>query len=262
MFKSYLETFQKYRFLLANLITRDLKLKYRRSVLGLLWSLLNPILMMLIMNAVFSRLVGSSEINNYPMYLIAGQTLFIFFNEATSSALESVVGSSALMKKIYVPKYVFPLEKVLYAFVNLLFSMVAVILVLMFNPVPLSSAMFFVPVPLILMLLFAVGFGLVLSALYAFFRDIKHLYSVIILAWMYLTPIIYPVSFVEGAFLIETLVKVNPLTWYITYFRDVLLYGRIPGAALNLVCAAYSLGMLGLGLFVFKKAQDKFILHI
>ena len=188
MIKAYVETFGKYRYLLANLISRDLKLKYRRSVLGLLWSLLNPILMMVILNAVFSRLIGNSGVENYPMYLIVGQTLFIFFNEATSGALESVVASSALMKKIYVPKYVFPLEKVLYSFTNLLFSMLAVVIVLFFNPVPVSAALLLAPIPLILLLLFAVGFGLILSALYAFFRDIKHLYSVLLLAWMYLTP--------------------------------------------------------------------------
>ena len=262
MIKAYVETFGKYRYLLANLISRDLKLKYRRSVLGLLWSLLNPILMMVILNAVFSRLISNSGVENYPMYLIVGQTLFIFFNEATSGALESVVASSALMKKIYVPKYVFPLEKVLYSFTNLLFSMLAVVIVLFFNPVPVSAALLLAPIPLILLLLFSVGFGLILSALYAFFRDIKHLYSVLLLAWMYLTPIIYPISFVEDAVFIGALVKINPLTWYITYFREVFLYGRFPGAAMNLICAAYSLGMLSLGLLVFKKAQDKFILHL
>ena len=262
MLKGYIETISKYRFLLGNLISRDLKVKYRRSVLGMIWSLLNPILMMVILNAVFSRLVGQNSVDNYPMYLIVGQTLFIFFSEATGGALESIVVSSALLKKIYVPKYVFPLEKVLYSFVNLMFSMIAVVIVLLFKPVKPSFSMFLIPVPLILFLFFTIGFGLVLSALYTFFRDIKHLYSVIILAWMYLTPIIYPLSFVEGSFIIESIVKLNPLTWFITYFRDVFLYGTFPGAAMNAVCAAYSFGMLGLGLIVFKQTQDRFVLHI
>lgn len=262
MIKAYFETFKKYRYLLGNLIARDLKVKYRRSVLGLLWSLLNPILMMIILNAVFSKLIGQGGVENYPMYLIVGQTLFVFFNEATSGALESIVGSSALMKKIYVPKYVFPLEKVLYAFVNLMFSMLAVIIVLFFRPVRFSVTMFLIPIPLLLLLIFAVGFGLALSALYAFFRDIKHLYSIILLAWMYLTPIIYPLSYVEDSFLIGTVVKINPLTWYITYFREVFLYGLVPDFTTNVVCAAYSAGMLCLGLIFFRKTQDKFILHI
>ena len=260
--KAAFETFSRYRYLLYNLISRDLKVKYRRSVLGLLWSLLNPIMMMIILNAVFSRLIRLNDTENYPMYLIVGQTLFSFFNEASSGALESIVASSALMKKIYVPKYVFPLEKVLYAFVNLMFSMIAVVVVLLFRPVKFSYTMFLAPLPLILLLIFAAGFGLTLSSLYAFFRDIKHLYSIILLAWMYLTPIIYPVSLVEDSVIIGSIVKVNPLTWYITYFREVFLYGRLADTATNIVCFLYSAGMLCFGLIFFKKTQDRFILHI
>ena len=262
MLKPYIQTFLKYRFLLGNLITRDLKVKYRRSVLGLLWSLLNPILMMLILDAVFSMLIGRTGIENYPIYLILGQTLFTFFSEATGGALESVVASSALMKKIYLPKYVFPLEKVLYAFVNLLFSMLAVIIVLIFKPIKFSYTMFLIPVPLLFLLFFAIGFGLILAVLYSFFRDIKHLYSVIILAWMYLTPIIYPVSLVENTPLIGLIVKLNPLTWFITYFRDLFLNATLPGPQATLVCAGYSFGFFILGFVIFRKAQDKFILHL
>ncbi|MCL1830309.1 MAG: ABC transporter permease [Oscillospiraceae bacterium] len=262
MIKTYIQTFQKYRYLLGNLITRDLKIKYRRSVLGLLWSLLNPILMMLLLDAVFSMLIGASEIENYPLYVILGQTLFSFFSEATNGALESVVGSSALMKKIYVPKYVFPLEKVLYSFINLLFSMLAVLIVLMFKPIAASFTMFLIVIPLGLLLIFTIGFGFILAVLYSFFRDIKHLYSVLILAWMYLTPVIYPLSIVENTPVVGLIVKFNPLTWYITYFRDLFLYGTIPNLTTTLICIAYSFGMFILGLFVFRKAQDKFILHL
>lgn len=263
MIKSYFQTFLKYRYLLGNLISRDLKVKYRRSVLGLSWSLLNPIMIMLILNAVFSLLIGKNEeIDNYPMYLILGQTLFSFFSEATGGALESVVGSSALMKKIYVPKYVFPLEKVLYSFVNLIFSMIAVMIVLIFRPIKLSFTALLIPIPLTFFLVFSIGLGLILSVLYAFFRDIKHLYSVLILAWMYLTPIIYPLSLVKDAPVIGPIVKYNPLTWFITYFRDLFLYSQIPDFQTTLICIAYSLGMFIIGFVVFRKSQDKFVLHL
>ncbi|MEG2083333.1 MAG: ABC transporter permease, partial [Oscillospiraceae bacterium] len=135
MLKAYIETFQKYKYLLFNLISRDFRVKYRRSVLGILWSMLNPILMMLILNAVFSR-VFRFQIENFALYLISGQILFTFFNEATSSAIFSIVEASALIKKVYIPKYIFPLEKVLFAFVNLLFSLSAIIVMLFIFKVP------------------------------------------------------------------------------------------------------------------------------
>jgi len=218
--------------------------------------------MMLILDAVFSLLIGKNGIDNYPIYLIIGQTLFTFFNESTSGALESVVASSALMKKIYVPKYVFPLEKVLYSFVNLLFSMIAVMIVIVFKPITPSLTMLLIPIPLGFMLVFSIGFGLIMAVLYAFFRDIKHLYSVLILAWMYLTPVIYPLSLVEDTPIIGTIVKYNPLTWFITYFRDLFLNATIPDFKTTAICLIYSFGMFIAGFIVFRKAQDRFILHL
>ena len=261
MLRAYIETFKKYQHLLANLITRDLKIKYRRSVLGLLWSLLNPVLMMLILSAVFSKFMHFTQ-EFYPVYLIAGQTLFTFFSEASNSALESIVSSSALLKKVYVPKYIFPLEKIIYAFVNLLFSLTAVIVILIIYGVPFSPTMFLVPIPLISMLIFTLGFGLLLSATYAFFRDVKHLYSVVLLAWMYLTPIIYPLNELDDLGFIGAIVRINPLTSYVTYFRNVLIYGISPSLAINLICFGWAFFVLTLGLVVFKKTQDQFILHI
>jgi len=218
--------------------------------------------MMLILDAVFSILIGQSEIENYPIYLILGQTLFTFFSEATGGALESVVASSALMRKIYVPKYVFPLEKVLYSFVNLLFSMIAVLIVIIFKPINASFTMFLIPIPLVLMLIFTIGFGLILAVLYAFFTDIKHLYSVLILAWMYLTPVLYPVSLVEDTPIIGPIVKLNPLTWFINYFRDLFLNSQIPDLRTTIICMAYAFGTFIFGFVVFRKAQDRFVLHM
>lgn len=264
MVKAYVETFQKYRYLLANLISRDLKIKYRRSVLGVLWSLLNPILMMLLLSAVFSRLLGGyvDEVTNFPLYLMTGQTLYTFFSEATNGAMESIVQSASLMKKVYVPKYVFPVEKVLYSFVNLFFSLAAIIVMFAIYRQPFTFTMLLAPIPLFAFLLFTLGFGMLLSALYAFFRDVKHLYSVILLAWMYLTPIIYPISRLGESGFIRTIVNINPLTWFVTYFRTVFLNGALPDLTMNLVTFGYAVGMLLIGLIVFKKTQDRFVLHI
>ncbi len=254
------ETFLRYRYLLANLIGRDLKVKYRRSVLGILWSLLNPILLMLVLNAVFSH-VFRNNLEHFPLYLISGQTLFAFFTEATNGALMSVVGSSALIKKVYVPKYIFPLEKVLFAFVNMLFSMAAIVLLILMYGVPLSPTMLLFPVPLVTMLMFAAGLGLLLANLCVFFRDIRHLYSVLTTAWMYLTPIFYDIEMLKGS-AVYPIVRYNPLTCYITYFRDVFIYGNVPTLEQNLLCFGYGLAALVLGTWAFKRTQDRFILHI
>ncbi|MBR2671084.1 MAG: ABC transporter permease [Oscillospiraceae bacterium] len=258
--RAIFETFLRYRYLLYNLITRDLKVKYRRSVLGILWSLLNPIMLMLILSAVFSRIFRSGT-EYFPVYLILGQTLFSFFNGATSSALFSVVGASALIKKIYVPKYIFPLEKIMFEFVNLLFSLVAAFLMIIIFGVPFSWTMLMFPIPLIAMLIFVIGLGMFLASLCVFFRDIQYLYSVILVAWTYLTPLFYPIEMLEGSW-IYWIIKYQPLTCFITYFRNVVIYNTLPTLELNLLCFGYALFALIFGFWFFKKNQDKFILHI
>ena len=135
MLKAYLQTFYRYRYLLFCLVDRDYKVKYRRSVLGILWSMLNPIMMMIILNAVFSR-VFRADIENFPLYLMTGQLVYSFFSEASSSAIFSIVEASSLIKKIYVPKYVFPLERVMFGFVNLLFSLIALVIMMIWQSNP------------------------------------------------------------------------------------------------------------------------------
>lgn len=260
MLRAYIDTFKKYRHLLVALVERDYKVKYRRSVLGILWSMLNPIMMMLILNAVFSH-VFRFDVENFPLYLMAGQLVYSFFNEASSSAIFSVVESSALIKKVYVPKYVFPLERVLFGFVNLLFSLAAILLMLILFRIPFSFTMLLFPVPLVALLLFTAGWSLLISALCVFMRDLKHLYSVLLTAWMYLTPIMYPLETLKGSW-IYYVVQLNPLTWYVEYFRSVVVYGQMATLTMNLVCFGWALGILAVGLWVFQKLQDKFILHI
>ena len=260
MLKAYIETFQKYKYLLVNLITRDFRVKYRRSVLGVLWSMLNPMLMVLVLNAVFSR-VFRYQIENFALYLISGQTIFNFFNEATSGAIFSIVEASALIKKVYIPKYLFPLEKVLFAFVNMLFSLAAVVMLLLIYRVPFSWTMLLFFVPLIGLLMFSCGFSLIISCLCVFFRDLKHLYSVLLTAWMYMTPIIYPISIVQDSW-IRYIVYINPLTTYVETFRSVVMYNQLPSAEQLLIGFGYGVVFLIIGLVVFRKGQDKFILNV
>ena len=177
--KGMFNGFWRYRYLLWNLVSRDFKLKYRRSVLGVLWSVLNPLLMCLVYWAVFSSLMDmrGSGIDNFPVFLMCGQLLFNFFNEATSSSMSSVLSAAPLLKKVYIPKYIFPLEKCCFAMVNCVFSFVALLLVMIFTGAPFHLTLLEALYPLITLFFFSLGVGLFLAAATVFFRDIMHIWS-------------------------------------------------------------------------------------
>ena len=255
----YFQNFLKYRYLLENLIERDIKVKYRRSILGILWSVLNPLLMMAVIATVLSR-VFRFPVENFHLYYLTGAVIYNFVSEATSSSMMSVFSSAALIKKVYIPKYIFPLEKCLFAFVNLLFSLIAVVIVILFSGVKLSSTAILFPIPVFYALIFSIGMSLLLSALTVFFRDIVHIYGVFLTAWMYATPIIYPIEAVGEK--IQFIMKFNPMYYFVKYFRDLVLYGEIPGIRFNLICLGFSLCMLLIGILVFKHKQDKFVLYM
>lgn len=249
----------KYKPLLNELVIRDLKLKYRRSILGYLWSLLNPLLMMIIMSMVFSYMFRF-DIPNFPLYLICGQTLWSFFNESTNMAMHSVLANGSLIRKVYIPKFIFPISRVFSSFVTMSFSLVAILIVMPATGVPFTPALLLAPVPLFSLLLFSMGIGMVLSALSVYFRDIVHLYGVLTLAWMYLTPIFYPVSALPPE--IAVIVVNNPMYHYITFFREIVLNGAVPNVSLWLSCILTGIISMILGLVIFRKMQRNFILHV
>lgn len=259
LFKALAE-FRKRNFLLYYLTARDFKVKYRRSVLGVLWSVLNPLLMMFVVSAVFSY-IFRQDIENFPVYLILGQVVFNFLSESTNLAMNSVLGAAPLIKKVYVPKYIFPFEKVLFSFINFLISFIAVAIVLIVNQVPLTISAICLPLFLIYLFTFCLGIGLLLSSVAVLFRDIIHLYGVIITAWTYLTPIFYPVTALDGT-IMRTLMEFNPMFHYVEYMRGIILYHTFPSLMENLICIGFALLFLVIGVFAFKKNQDKFILYI
>ena len=249
----------KYKNLLYELVIRDIKVRYRRSVLGLLWTLLNPILMMTVMSIVFSNLFRF-EIENFPIYFFAGNILFTFITESTTNSLNSIVSNSSLIKKVYIPKYLFPLSKTLASGVNLFFSYIAMMIVMIATGVEFSATMLLSPLLIIYIMMFTIGLGLILSTVMVFFRDTAHLYSVVTLAWMYLTPIFYPKTLlIEKSFL---LLYLNPMYHYIDYFRKIVIYNTIPSIIDNVVCFSIGATFMVIGLFVFYRKQDKFILYI
>ena len=249
--------------MLQNLITRDFKLKYRRSVLGVAWSVLNPLLTCLVMWAVFGALFNArgQGIENFPVFLIIGQLLFNFFRESTAMAMESVLKNAPLLRKVYIPKYVFPLEKTCFALVNCLFSFVALLIVVVVTRAPISfSTALLALYPLVMLFFFSLGIGLLLSALYVFVRDIMHIWEVFCTLLVYGSAIFYDPRQMTGW--VQAVINLNPIYWYITSFRSCVMWGDGLTANMLLVdfaCAALS---MGLGLLVFKKTQDQFVLYM
>ena len=258
--KSKIMNFWKYRFLLSNLINRDIKVKYRRSKLGILWSVLNPLMMMCVLTLVFSHFFRF-DIENYAVYILSGQLMFNYFTESTNMAMESVIGYAPLIKKVYVPKYIFPLEKSCFSFVNMLFSMIALVVVMFFTGAPFHITFVLAIYPMVTMFFFSLGIGLFLSSSAIFFRDIMHLWSVFTTALMYASAIIYPVSMLEGS-IMGYLIYVNPVFWYIDAFRQVVLYGNTLSIWHIGICALCAVISMLVGSKVFKNGQDKFILYI
>lgn len=258
--KHFLNDVKKFYPLLINLTNKDFKLKYRRSFLGIMWSILNPLFTMIVITSVFGVLL-KINVPNFATYYMVGWSIWNFYSEATSLSMSSVIIGSSLIKKVYIPKYIFPVEKCLFALVNFLFSLIAVIIVMLLQKVYPTWTIVLAPVPIILCLLFSVGMSLILSALTVYFRDIQHLYGVVLTAWMYITPIIYPMSILDGSKL-EAIVKCNPMYYFVTYFRNVVMDGVVPDLKFNAICILVSLCTLLIGSLIFAKAQKKFILHI
>lgn len=255
----YFENFKKYRPLLYELVARDVKIKYRKSVLGVLWTLLNPLLMMVILSIVFSNLFRF-DVENYPLYLLSGQILFNFYNEATSASMTSILGNAALIKKVYIPKYMFVLSRIASSSINILSSFCALLLVMLFTRAELHYTMLLVFIPLAYLIIFSLGVGLILAALTVKFRDVMHLYSVFITGLMYLTPVIYPIEMLPGW--VRMIVNLNPLTGILSIFREVMLYNTIPGIGQFLISFVIVIVTLLIGLVVFYKQQDEFILNL
>ncbi len=262
-FKKNLNDFFRYRYLLYNLISRDFKLKYRRSVLGVAWSVLNPLLMCAVMVIIFGTLLGGrgSGIENFPVYLVIGQLMFAFFRDSTTMAMSSVMDNAMLLRKVYIPKYVFPLEKICFGLVNYLFSFVALLIIMIITRTPLHATVILAIYPIITLFVFSLGVGLVLSTLVVFFRDVIHLWEVFTTVLMYFSAIFYaPEQF--GNPLLESAIKCNPIYWYITSFRTAVLNGEVLSFNMVAICGLCALLMLGIGVWVFKKNQDKFVLYM
>lgn len=250
---------QKYRFLIKQLVDRDFKAKYKRSILGVFWSFLNPLLNMLVQYVVFSNMFRF-DIAYFPVYLLCGNVVFNYFSEACGMSLVSIIGNKSLITKVYMPKYIYPLTRILSSLINLLISLIPLMAVALLSGLPVTKAFLLLPIPLLLLAMFCLGLGLLLSAAMVFFRDIQFLWSVLTTIWMYLTPIFYPVSVLPEQ--IQAVVKMNPLYFYVTFVRSCIIDGISPDPHLYISCAVVAVVMLAVGSMVFKKTQDQFVLYL
>lgn len=249
----------EYRALLVELVKRDIKKKYRRSVLGILWSMLNPFLTMLIMAMVFSTFFKFA-IANFPVYLLTGQLIFNFYSEATGTAMGSILENAALIKKVYVPKHIFPIARVLSSCVNFILSLPGLILVIVITKAPIKISVLFSIIPVLYVLFFCFGIGLLLASVTVYFRDMFHLYGVLLTAISYLTPLFYPKEIVPEKYMF--LIRMNPMVYFVDLFRDMVYYGKMPTLNEHLNCIFIIIISLFAGVVVFNMNKKKFILHI
>ena len=256
--------FEKDIFVLKQLVTKDFKIKYRRSFLGVAWSVLNPLLMMVVMSVVFSTLLGSN-IEHFPLYLILGNITYSLMSDSTSKAVTSILDAAPLLKKVKIDRFVFPVQKILFALVNFAFSLIAVAIVMLWFRVVPTWHLIWLPVCLGLLMIFCIGIGLVLSAATVFFRDVIHLWSVVLTAWNYLTPVFWDFQMLldrgAPAWTIG-IVKMNPMYGFVTFMRDIVLWQQNPSLEILLLCGVWAVVMLAIGIFVFRKTEHKFILYI
>ncbi len=265
----FLSDFFKYKYLLSEIVRRNIKVQYRDSVLGIVWTLLQPLLVTIVLALVFGGFFGkgANGEDNYVVYLLCGRLLYDFFSLSTKRAMRSVRLSASVIKKVYVPKYMYPLGDVISCFVTFLISLIVLVLFFAFyaiigEPIPVTPYALLAIVPVIVLFILSLGVGLILATTAVFFKDTEYLYDVFTLLLFYASPIVYVVESMNMNHYVRLGIMANPLYSIINMFRDCVLYGQM----FNLNHLWYSLGFavvcVIIGSLLFKKKQDKFILHI
>lgn len=257
--KTYIKNFMKYRFLLAELVKKDITLKYRRSYLGILWTLLEPLLTMIVLTIVFGSLFGNKD-KTFPVYILSGRLLYTFFSGGTKAAMKSIRTHSGMIKKVYVPKYIYPLSSILSNYVIFIISLIVLVAVSVVLKVEPSIYLFQAVIPLAIILVMSFGVGLILCTLSVFFRDLEYLWSVALMLIMYTAAIFYkPERIIKAGY--GWLLDINPLYSVVINFRKSIFGQPLDSRAL-IISIIFSVTTLLIGIVIFYKKQDKFILHV
>jgi ABC-type polysaccharide/polyol phosphate export permease len=249
----------RYRDLLWSLVQRDLTVRYKRSVLGFLWTMLNPLLTMLVMTIVFSSFFRIG-IEHYAVYFLAGLLLWNFFAQSTTQAIGNLLWAGGLVNKIYIPKPIFVVSAICVSLVNLALALIPLALIMLVSAHPFSTALFFLPIPMALTFIFALGIGLSVTTLAVFFVDVVDIYQVGLMILMYLSPIIYPVSMVPERY--RWFIQLNPIYYFVQLFRQPIYEGTIPDIYLVLRAALIALIALVAGWWFFTKKADEFAYRV
>ncbi len=259
MFKEDLTELIRYKDLLYNLVIRDLTVRYKRSVLGFFWSMLNPLLNTIVFTIVFST-IFRFEVKNFVIYFLSGYQLWNFFAQSTQVSSYCLLKNGTLFKKIYIPKPIFVVSTVLSNMVNLGFALIPLFILLPILGKGFHLSLLFVPIAILFVVMFSIGISFVLSATAVFFNDILDMYQIVIMPWMYLTPIVYPIDIIPKKYL--PLIKLNPMYYIVECFRLPIYLGELPN--LQTVCLALfvSVATLVIGYVVFSKLSDTFVYYV
>jgi ABC-2 type transport system permease protein len=254
-----LKELSKYRYLLGQLVRRDILTRYKRSVLGVAWTMLNPLGTMLILTFVFSNFF-KTEVAHFPVYILSGLLVWNYFSQATNAAISGLVWGGSLLKRIYIPSAVFGVSAIGTALVNLIISIVPLVIVMLVDRAPFYWSLLFLPVSIVILTAFTLGFGLFISSLAVFFPDVGEMYQVLLTAWMYLTPIIYPETLISPNLL--PFFKINPMYWMVKMFRLPIFEGRIPNWQELLPAFAWAVGMLVFGWIYFTSKSEEYAYRV
>ncbi|HEX2164916.1 MAG TPA: ABC transporter permease [Thermoanaerobaculia bacterium] len=249
----------RYRDLVLYLVLRDLKVRYRRSSIGFAWTMLQPLLSMLVLSLVFAH-IFRFEIDNYAVYALAGLLFWNFFSQSIVTSMNSLRANAGLLTKLPVPKVVFPLSTVLAGLINLMLAMVPLFVILIVTGHPLRPSLLFLPVAIFVATLFTFGAGLLLAPLAAFFSDIVELVGVLLTLAMYMTPVFYPMDIIPES--LRWAVRFNPLRSILEVFRDPIYYGKVPPVTHLAVAVGISLVAVAIGAFAFRRSSDRIAFYV
>lgn len=250
---------KQHQFLFEELVKRDFKKKYKRTVLGMVWSILSPLLTLLVLKLVFTQFFGRN-MEHYTIYLFCGNLVFTYFNESTKEGMTSLMSNARIFTKVNVPKYLFLLSKNVQTFINFCLSMIIFVLFCILDHITFTWKLVFLLYPVAMLIMFNIGIGLILSALFVFFRDIQYLWNVFTMLLMYMSAIFYTIDSFSAV--VQKLFYVNPIYAFISYFRQVVIHTQIPSLAHHGILLLDVLIVVGFGCFMYKKYNTRFLYYV
>ncbi len=258
--RNMIDNFMHYRYFLKENVIKGIKLKYRNSYLGIVWTLIEPLLTTIVLTFIFGTLFGNND-KQFPVYILSGRLLYSFFSSSTNACVRSIRNNSGMIKKVYVPKYLYPLSSILSNYIIFLISLIILVAAIVVMGVAPSFHMLLAPIPLLLLLLLSFGAGMILATVGVFFRDLEYLWGVFLMLIMYTCAIFYDVSRFDASGR-AWILNINPLYCIIKNFRNCVLYARPLELTTCLYAFGFSVVLTTVGLIMFNKNQDKFILHV